>query len=65
LAAQRTGSTLSAACAAALLELSSASAIEVMGHSPAVHSDAYGSSADDRVIDDAFEAGTKARVQEG
>jgi hypothetical protein len=65
LAAQRTGSTLSAACAAALLEPSSASAIEVMGHSPAVHSDVYGSSTDNRVIDDAFEAGIKARAQKG
>ena len=37
-------------------------AAEVMGHSPAVHSDVYGSWTDDRVIDDAFEAGIKARV---
>lgn len=37
-------------------------AAEVMGHSPAVHSDVYGSWTDDRVIDDAFEAGIKGRV---
>jgi len=37
-------------------------AAEVMGHSPAVHSDVYGSWTDDRVIDDAFEAGIRARV---
>jgi hypothetical protein len=33
-----------------------------MGHSPAVHSDVYGSWTDDRVIDDAFEAGISGRV---
>ena len=37
-------------------------AAEVMGHSPAVHSDVYGSWTDDRVIDDAFEAGIRGRV---
>jgi hypothetical protein len=37
----------------------------VMGHSPAVHSEVYGSWTDDRVIDDAFEASIKARVQRG
>lgn len=38
-------------------------AAEVMGHSPAVHSEVYGSWTDERVIDDSFAAGINGRVQ--
>ncbi len=36
-----------------------------MGHSRALNSDAYGNWTDGLVIDDAFEAGIKARAQKG
>ena len=37
-------------------------AVEVMGHSPAVHAEVYGSWTDEQVIDDAFAAGIRGRV---
>ena len=37
-------------------------AAEVMGHSPAVHTEVYGSWTDEQVIDDAFAAGIRGRV---